>query len=181
MMKSRVRQLLLFTLLNLSTLSAYAWNQSVELGYGYSHDPNDIHYNNSGLLLSGDIYTITQTPWSHWSITGSLGQWYTTAPSNKNLTTGALSLALRLYPAYTINHYSPYLLMSGGPALLSNREFGVNTQAKNITIQSNAGFGVEYDHYDFNLRFSHFSNASIWKPNEGFNVLYLFSVGYLFN
>ncbi len=183
MKKPTVRQLLLFTFLNMVTLSAFAWTQSVELGYGNSHDPNNIRYRNQAILLSGDIYTITQTPWSHWSITGSLGQWWTSAPYHKNLTTAAASLALRLYPVLSGDEYvySPYLFASFGPAVLSNRHFGVNTQAKNISIQSNGGFGVEYGHYDFNLRLAHFSNASVWKPNQGFNVLYLFSVGYLFN
>ncbi len=176
MYKPTARQLLLFTLLNLVTLSASAWNQSVELGYGFSHDPNNIRYNNSGLLLSGDIYTIAQTQWTHWSITGSLGQWRTTAPTNKNLTTGAASLALRLYPLSSELQYSPYLFASAGPALLSSRIFGVNTQAKNISIQTNGGLGVEYGHYDFNLRLQHYSNASIWKPNEGFEIDRLFAV-----
>lgn len=181
MTKPSFRQLALFTALSLVALSTYAWTQSVELGYGYSHDPNNIRYHNQAVMLSGDFYTITQTPWSHWSFTGTLGQWWTSAPANKNLTAGAVSLALRLYPILTDETYSPYLMASFGPALLSSREFGVNTQAKNITILSNGGFGVEVGHYDFNLRLAHFSNASIWKPNEGFNVLYFFSVGYLFN
>lgn len=150
------------------------------MGYGYSHDPNNIHYNNSGLLLSGDFYTITQTPWTHWSLLGSLGQWYSSTPSHKNLTTGAVSLGLRLYPVSSENNFSPYLIGTAGPAILSNRQFGVNTQAKNITIQTNAGLGLEHGHYDLNFRLEHFSNAGLSKPNEGFNILYLLSVGYLF-
>ena len=36
---------------------AFAWDHSVELGYGYSHDPNHTKYNNSGFLLSGVYLT----------------------------------------------------------------------------------------------------------------------------
>lgn len=162
------------------TISAFAWTHSIELGYGFSHDPNNTKYNNSGFLLSGDIWSFRHTQWTNWSITGSLGKWHSSAPVNQNLTTGAVSLALRYYPWTNLNCYPGYLLVSFGPAALSNRQFGLNTQAKNITIQSNLGIGEEFNHFDVNLRLEHFSNASLAKPNEGFNIMYLLSIGYLF-
>jgi hypothetical protein len=158
---------------------ALAWNHSVELGYGYSHDPNNTKYNNSGLLLSGDIYPLYSNEWTFLSIGGALGQWHTTAPHNQNLTTAAVTLGLRVYPL-DIANYPSYLLASAGPAILSNRHFGINTQASNLTIQSNLGLGMEFDCIDVNLRFAHYSNAGLGKPNQGFNVLYLLSIGYLF-
>ncbi|MEO8402438.1 MAG: acyloxyacyl hydrolase [Gammaproteobacteria bacterium] len=165
-------------LLSLFTINAYAWNHSIELGYGYSHDPNQIKYNNSGILLTSDLLSLSRGRYTFWSITGALGQWHSTAPSHQNLTTGAVSLALRLYPA---PHYYPaYLLGSLGPALLSSRKFGVNTQGSNLTLQTNIGLGMEFKSFDANLRLAHYSNAHIFSPNEGFNVLYLLSFGYLF-
>lgn len=161
--------------------TAYAWDHSVELGYGYSHDPNHTRYNNSGVLLSGDLLPLWRSPWLFFSVTGSLGRWYTTSPHNKNLSSVAASLALRFYPFQDFNcEIAPYLLASFGPAFISSRHYGENTQAKNITIQSNLGLGVEIASFDVNLRLHHFSNAGLSKPNEGFNVLYLLSIGYLF-
>ena len=161
--------------------TSYAWDHSIEFGYGYSHDPNHSRYNNSGVMLSGDIFPIWRGPWTFFSINGSLGQWYTTTPVNKNLTSGALSLALRLYPvSENAYQYFPYFLAAFGPAIISHREFGENTQAKNITIQSNLGAGIEFNQFDINLRLQHFSNAGLSKPNQGFNILYLLSLGYLF-
>jgi hypothetical protein len=72
------------------------------------------------------------------------------------------------------------MLASAGPALLSNKRFGVNSQAGIVTIQTNLGFGVELFPIDVNLRLEHFSNANLGSPNEGFNILYLLSFGYLF-
>lgn len=178
-MKNSILRLSALALLLLTPYSSFAWDHSVELGYGYSHDPNGTKYHNSGVLLSGDMFALKHTPMTFWSITGSLGRWHTTAPQNKNLTTAAVSLALRFYPFVQMTHPT-YLLASFGPAVLASRKFGVNTQAKNVTFQSNLGLGMEFNPIDVNLRLVHYSNAYLAKPNQGFNILYLLSIGYLF-
>lgn len=163
------------------SIPTFAWDHSIDIGYGVSHDPNHTRYNNSGFLLTSDLYPIKRTPSTFWSLNGALGQWYSTAPHHKYLTTGALSLALRYYPNFTIGDcYPTYFLGTVGPAYLSNRQFGRNKQAGNVTIQFNLGLGVELNHIDLNLRLSHYSNAYIARPDQGFTVLYLLSIGYLF-
>lgn len=181
MKKSHFFSLAIFITLPFYCLNPYAWDHSIEIGYGYSHDPNHTKYYNSGGMLSGDLDPLWRSPWTFFTVTGSLGQWHTTAPHYKNLTTAAVSLALRLYPLRMDYYgYPPYFLASFGPAYLSSRKFGENTQGKKIAIQSNLGVGVELNCFDMNLRLQHFSNAGLAKPNEGFNILYLLSVGYLF-
>ncbi len=170
---------LLFVLLSCFTCTTYAWNHSIELGYGRSHDPNNTKYTNSGFMLSSDIFPLGRTPMTFWSITGSLGQWHSSAPVNKNTTTAALSLALRFYP-FTLWASNPYLLGSAGPAYLSNIRLGTNTQASHASIQTDLGFGFEVNHFDTNLRLVHYSNAGLGHPNQGFNILYFLSMGYLF-
>ncbi len=180
MNKTTLLRVFLFAFLALFSQILFAWNHSVELGYGHSHDPNDTKHYNSGVLLSGDIVPLLRNDWTFWSITGSLGRWYSTAPHNKNLTSVAASIALRFYPFLIANQYPSYFLASFGPAYITARQFGVNKQAENVTIQSNLGVGVEFNYIDVNLRLSHFSNGSMSKPNNGYNVLYLLSIGYLF-
>lgn len=175
-----MNKVVVFFLVSLFSLKSFAWDHSVELGYGRSHDPNHTKYTNSGFLLTSDLYPLKHTPYTFWSLNGALGQWYTTTPVHKNLTTGALSLALRYYPLMTEDEYIPYLYGSVGPAILSQRKYGYNTQGANLTFQINLGLGMELGHADVNLRFSHYSNAHIVHPDEGFNVLYLLSIGYLF-
>lgn len=179
-MKRNIIASLLFTILLGFSASALAWERSIALGYGYSHDPNHTKYNNSGFLLSSDLLTFWQTNWTTWSVMGSLGRFHSTTPQYQNVTTGALSLALRFYPFTDGQCYPFYLYGSAGPALLSSRYFGYNKQAKNISIQTNLGIGQEFNNIDVNLRLEHFSNAGLAKPNEGFNILYLLSIGYLF-
>lgn len=174
-------KLLLTVILGLWSLAALAWDYSIEAGYGYSHDPNHTRYNNSGVLINSDFLKLWDSPWIRWSLFGSVGQWYSTAPVNKKLTTAALSITFRLYPFYIpTTCYPVYGFLASGPALLSSRRFGLNEQAQNITFQSDIGFGVELNHVDINLRWHHYSNANLSTPNEGFNILYLLSIGYLF-
>ncbi len=180
MSKFKIYRILLLMALIFLTLPVYAWEHAIDFGYGYSHDPNHTKYNNSGYLLTGELYTLKYTPLTHWSITGALGQWHNTAPQNKNLTTAALSLALRLYGFDIADSALSYFLASFGPAYLSNKRFGLNTQAKQLTIQSNLGVGAELNEFDINFRLVHYSNANTAKPNNGFNILYLLSVGFLF-
>ena len=176
----RLRQALLLTLLSFFTLKSFAWDHSINVGYGSSHDPNNKQYNNSGMLITADVYPFKHTPYTYWSLNAALGQWHSSAPIHKNLTTVALSLALRYYPFMMGPTYSPYLLASLGPAYLSSRKFGLNTQGANVDFQVNAGLGVEVNKFDFNFRISHYSNAYLAKPDQGFTVLSLLSVGYLF-
>lgn len=171
-------QLILLLLLLVFSSLTFAWNRSIELGIGHSHDPNGTRYYNSGLFLSGDFLPLWDSCWYKFTLNATLGQWYTTVPNSKYLTTGAVSLALRLYPNNF--EYRPYLLGSVGPAILSSKNFGVNQQGANLAFQCNAGLGIEYKQYDVNLRMAHISNAGLVHPNEGFNVLYVLSVGYLF-
>lgn len=176
-------QSLLFVIFAFFATNSFAWNHSFEVGYGYSHDPNEIKYNNSQIMLSGDIFPLYRNTITFWSITGSLSQLHTTAPKNKNVTTAAMSLALRLYPFPMFTHsdvYFPYVLASAGPAYLSKQRLGINTQGSHMSIQTNLGFGTEIKNFDINLRLSHYSNANLADPNQGFNILYLLSVGYLF-
>jgi hypothetical protein len=162
------------------TTCSYAWDHSISLGYGYSEDPNHTQYNNSGFLLSADLLGLKRTNHTFWSLNGYIGQWNTTARVNKNLTSAALSLNLRGYLFDIRGVYPVYLIASAGPALISNKKFGLNTQASNATIQTNIGGGAEFKHFDINLRLEHFSNANLAMPNQGFNILYLLSLGYLF-
>jgi len=76
--------------------------------------------------------------------------------------------------------YKLYLTGSVGPAILSSRQFGTNKQGSNLAFQLNAGLGMELHQFDFNLHMVHFSNAYTARPNNGYNILYVFSIGYLF-
>jgi hypothetical protein len=160
--------------------TAFAWTQNVELGYGYSHDPNAVYYSNSGFLLSSDVAPLHVDTYTHWSLNLAVGKFRTTAPFNRYLTTAAAALELRLYPIACYTNTPVYLLGSVGPAYMSTEKFGVNTQGSHMSGQWIGGLGVEYKSVDVNFHIVHYSNAKTVKPDQGFSVLYMLSVGYLF-
>ncbi len=175
----KLKIVFLFAMLNAFISTSFAWNHSLEIGAGISHDPNNTRYNNYGLLISGDIFPLKRTAHYFWSIGGALGQWHTNSPQHKNLTTIAIPLSLRYYLG-ELHCYPAYVFGSVGPAYMSSRQFGKNKQASNLSGQWNLGVGAEFHKIDLNLRFQHFSNAHLGSPDQGFSVLYLLSIGYLF-
>lgn len=175
-------KLILFFALLSAAFSAAAWNRGISLGYGGGSDINHHTDTNSGAFLSAEMMSLKQRHWLNFTLNGSLGQWYSTAPSNKDLFTAALSLAFRFYPWDCLNTH-PYFLASVGPAYMSDRKFGRNEQGGNMSFQSILGLGAEFGQakrIDLNMRMVHFSNATLMTPNEGFNIFYVFSLGYLF-
>lgn len=161
--------------------AAFAWQRGVSVGYGSGQDIGHHNYTNSGIFLSSDLTTLWQRSWFHMTINGAIGYWVTTAPINQRLFTAAAALSLRLYPYQTTN-WHPYLIASGGPAYISSRDFGEDGQGANVTFQTTAGLGFEWgkdSRWDANIRLVHYSNAYLIQPNDGFNMLYVVSLGCL--
>ena len=162
--------------------SAMAWDHGVSIGYGGGRDINHHNDTNSGGILSAEFMSLKKKSWFNLTFDGSMGEWYSTAPANKNLFTAALTLAFRTY-LYHFSKATPYVLISSGPAYLSSRKFGENTQAANVAFQTSAGVGMEIGQakrVDLSLKLIHYSNAYTMYPNQGFNIFYVGSIGYLF-
>ncbi|MCX7120434.1 MAG: acyloxyacyl hydrolase [Gammaproteobacteria bacterium] len=166
----------------LTSLPSLGWDHGVSIGYGSGEDMNHHNDTNSGGILSAEILSLTKNNWLNLTLDGSLADWYTTAPAHKDLFTAAVTLAFRTY-VYHFSKVTPYLLISSGPAYLSHRHFGQNSQGANVAFQSSLGAGMEIGQakkIDLNLKWIHYSNAYTMNPNQGFNMLYVVSIGYLF-
>lgn len=74
--------------------------------------------------------------------------------------------------------------ISFGPAHLSERQLGRCHQGSNFCFESNLVTGTEIGNQnlslDINFRLVHFCNAGIAQPNEGFDLVPVLSIGYLF-
>ncbi|OGT33721.1 MAG: hypothetical protein A3C44_03235 [Gammaproteobacteria bacterium RIFCSPHIGHO2_02_FULL_39_13] len=182
MRKLRYLKTLSSVLLISAATATFAWNHGISIGYGGGPDLNHDHDTNSGGFLSAEFLSLVQKNYLNLTFGGSLGQYYSTSAINKHLFAAALPFSLRLYP-FNTNTIHPFLLASFGPGYISERKFGENNQASNFAFQTIAGGGFEFGQekrVDLNMRFIHYSNAYTMKPNEGFNIFYIVSLGYLF-
>lgn len=61
-----------------------------------------------------------------------------------------------------------------GPSLLSRKEFAGRNLSTNFQFADHVGLGYAIDdHTRLGLRYSHFSNASIKRPNPGLDIIQL--------
>lgn len=181
----KIIPLLFVGLISLVTSNAYAWEHEIAAGYGYGNEIEE-DYSNQGYVLTGKFYkfrpiddTLVVT------LDGTVAHWTANVNHNKQLTTVAVAPSFRAYFANPRCHsVRPYLDVSFGPALLSARQFGNRTQGANAAFQTTLEVGTEVGNQkrslDFNLHLAHYCNAGIFKPNQGINILYIFTVGYQF-
>lgn len=164
------------------TCSAFSWNHGISIGYGGGSDINHHTDTNSGEFLNAEILSLKQKNWYNLTLSGDLGNWESSFSQNKHLFTTAVALSFRPYIFNTATVH-PFGLISAGPAYLSERHFGRNSQGANFAFQSIVGAGVELGRekrVDLTLRLIHYSNAYLFNPNQGFNIFYIGSIGYLF-
>lgn len=79
------------------------------------------------------------------------------------------------------NHYGPYVEAGVGPHLLSEL-YDNNKKQLSTRFQFGSLIGIGYSfnqNWEIGLRYQHYSNASIKKPNDGVNFL-IGRVGYRF-
>jgi hypothetical protein len=179
--------LLILTLVGCLLLStAQAWDHEVSLGYAHVKEINYDYYN-SGFFLNAKLYKFKPLDKTLiLTIDGSVANWNATTQENKTLTTAALSGALRAYFAPPENkNFNPYLAASFGPAYLSHDKFGDREQSSHFSFQITLGAGTEILQQkdrgiDLSLQLVHYCNAGIFNVNRSINILYLFSIGYMF-
>lgn len=178
----------LLLLISILTFShAQAWNHGILLGFGKSRDiERTDKYYDYGFLLNAKLYKFKKIDKTLiFTIDGFLGHLRTTTKDYNNLYTAAISGAFRAYFATPEQHkVRPYMNISFGPAYISSKQYGEEKQGTHFVFQTTMGGGVEFTKnekgLDLSLQLAHYCNAGLAKPNEGYDVFYIFSIGYLF-
>jgi hypothetical protein len=174
------------TALFLSLSPAYAWKNEVSFGYGFGNEV-ERDYANNAYVLSSKLYKFPKIDkMLIATIDGSISRLHAETETHRDLTTVALALGLRAYfQNPDLHKIRPYLGASSGPAYISSRYFGERDQGTNFDLQTTLESGVEFGFkdgrgIDLNLHLVHYCNAGIAKPNQGFNVPFVISIGYQF-
>lgn len=166
--------------------SALAFSHSISLGYAIPSMESDQIYSHSGIYLNGNFYSYQSADHSLlFTLNASTGYWTAPSDQDNHLMTLGLQPTCRVYFSHNMMHYTrPYLFIGYGPAYLTHKKLGAKEQGANFAFQGDVGggfeFGKNYKGIDINLRMVHFSNANLFTPNQGFDFLYVLSIGYLF-
>jgi len=164
--------------------NALAWDQSISLGYGGGKEGGYDYYQ-QGLMLDYQVFPLAKLDKTlKFGFGGSLSNWHANSEANKNMASIAVSAVLRAYFAPPEDKIiRPYLIGSFGPTYLSSRKLGEREQGSNFSLQTTLGAGSEFKlskhEFDVSLKFVHYCNAGMSKPNQGIEF-YVLSIGYLF-
>jgi len=167
-------------------MPAFAWVYDVSLGYGKSKE-NGYDYYQQGAML--DLQAFPFTKLDKTLIYGfgvSFADWHAGTSEYKEMATAAASILFRAYfaPPESPARFKPYFSASFGPTYLFSKKLGEREQGDHFSFQTSLGIGSEVKigqkELDFNLKFVHYCNGGIFRPNQGIDIWYIFSIGYLF-
>ncbi len=77
------------------------------------------------------------------------------------------------------NSIQPYVEAGIGVAYISKTKIKGRDMASNFQFEDRVGLGIKTGAYDFNVRYMHYSNAGLKKPNDGIDII-MFTLAYRF-
>lgn len=170
----------------LSLNRAEAWTHEISVGFGWGQEIG-ANYENNAMVLNGTFYKFNKIDNTLFAtLDGTLAQLMSATPTHNTVVTAAISLGFRAYFQNPDFHkIRPYLGISFGPAYLSQTQLGTQRQGAHYDFQSTLGGGIEFaasqtQNLDVSLHLIHYCNAGLARPNEGFDIPFLLSIGYQF-
>lgn len=105
----------------------------------------------------------------------------TDTADNSQVSIWSLFPQLNLY-APERNGVLPFFFVRAlGPSYLNSRKYGEREQAKNFAFQAQVGAGLmfgEQKDWSLSVSYKHFSNASLFSPNDGFDIPVVISIAW---
>lgn len=75
--------------------------------------------------------------------------------------------------------FQPYIEAGIGAAYISKTKIKDRDMTTHFQFEDRIGLGIKTGAYDFNVRYMHYSNASIQQPNDGIDI-FMFTLTYGF-
>ena len=93
-----------------------------------------------------------------------------------------------LLPAYryTFSEFKGiqwFIHLASGPSIMSSKNLGQQEQGSKFIFNNYIGFGARFgknDEWELSYTWRHLSNANLFKPNNGYDVPFYFSLGRVF-
>jgi len=152
------------------------------LSYGAGPQPES---NQKNRLLSIDysFYEKVRSVRSKLSFGASYIRLKTNTDDNSNLEVFSVYPQLTLTPVNKILRGSYFFVRALGPSYISHNQLGSRQQTNNFAFQAQVGVGyrvilAKRNTLLLQLSWKHFSNASLFEPNDGIDIPVVFSFGY---
>ena len=147
----------------------------ISLGIGESQDNINIYR----LAARKDFETIFHESEYGW-LTGyyqaSLNYW---EKGGDEIYAIALSPVFVYFIGDKSDTFQPYIEAGIGIAVLSDTKIKGRDMASNFQFKDRIGLGISTESYNFNVRYIHYSNAGIKKPNDGIDI-FIGTISYRF-
>lgn len=99
----------------------------------------------------------------------SLNYWDSNSVHHHNNTGVAFSPVLRY--TFDFENWHPYIEGGIGVSLFNHTKIGQRDLSTHFLFEDRIGIGIVMGDLDFGIRYMHYSNADIKKPNEGIDIV----------
>lgn len=147
----------------------------INIGIGESKDHIDIY--RLGIKKDFDkTFFENDYGWLSGYYEASLNYW---ERDGKKIYGIALSPVFVYYFGSKSNNIVPYIEAGIGVACISDTKIQSRDMTTNFQFEDRIGLGIRTGSYDLNVRYMHYSNASIKQPNDGIDI-FIFTLSYIF-
>lgn len=148
-----------------------------EIAFGLGHSRTGLDIYRVGLIHNFDFKVLNNNlGWLSMYAEASINYWKF---DEEGVVTGALSPVFKYYFGAPKNQQLLYLEGGIGVAIVSDTEIHDRDMSTLFQFEDRIGIGIKSTHFDLNVRYMHYSNASVKSPNSGIDI-YLFTGTYVF-
>lgn len=178
-----------FILISLMTQNSHASTYGLQVAYG-TGKPDQLRGYRVAMQQFWPWTGFSQSPMNltgYWDL--SYANWHTHPPlasQPRSISIVALSPIIRLQSRENwLLAAQTYLELGVGASWLSNNHLGHRNLGSQFAFQDLMGLGLRWRKsatsiWTFSYHYLHYSNASLFPPNQGIDVKHLFTLGYEF-
>jgi hypothetical protein len=154
------------------------------LSWGTGSQP-DADQDNTQIAIDYNFYEFKRSPRSGISLGMSYTQLTTNTVTNNSIEAFSLYPQLTLHPQRSSMQNFYFFVRALGPTYLSENTLGNRQQDHHFSFQAQVGVGFRKKIGDsesllLQVSWKHFSNANLFSKNDGIDIPFVFSLGYVF-
>ncbi len=154
------------------------------LSWGGGSQLNSSQHNDQ-FAVDYEFFEYERSQRSRLSIGASYTRLTTDAAINRTITAVSIYPQLTLTPVRESLRNTFFFVRALGPSYMSSNVFGSREQDNHFSFQAQVGVGFKKDLSNgnsllFKTSWKHFSNANLFHDNDGYDIPFVFTMGYSF-